>query len=57
MGSSFFPPVGVYYDYTFLGNYINHQKDKISCIPLDPVADYVYIEELIIDSVLAENAA
>ena len=35
-------PLGFYYASPFLGNYINHQKDKISFVPLDPFADYVY---------------
>ena len=46
---------GVYYDSTFLGTYINHQKDKIYYVPLNPVADYVYISYLILDSVLSEK--
>ena len=33
----------------------NHQKDKIAYIPLNPVADYVYISDLILDSILAEK--
>ena len=60
--SSLFSPVGVYSDYSFLGNYIFtrwdllyfsflgelHQspKDKITYVPLDLVADYVYISDL-----------
>ena len=48
-------PVGVYYDYTLLENYTNHQKDKIAYVPLDPVSDYVYIADLILDYVLAEK--
>ena len=28
---------------------INHQKDNISYVPLDPVADYVYIAYLILE--------
>ena len=27
----------------------NHQKDKITYVPIDPVADYVYIEYLILE--------
>ena len=38
--------MGFYYASLFLGNYINHQKDKISYILLDPVANHVYIEDL-----------
>ena len=38
--------LGVYYSYLFLGNYINHQKDNVSYVPLDPVDDYVYILDL-----------
>ena len=53
--SSVLSPVGVYYDSPFLGNYINHQKDKISYVPLNPVANYVNIADLILDSVLAEK--
>ena len=39
-------PLGFYYAYPFLGKYINHQKYKISYVPLDPVADYLYTEDL-----------
>ena len=53
--SSFLYHVGVYYASYFLGNYINHQNDKISYITLDPVDEYVYIADLILDSVLAEK--
>ena len=31
----------------------NQQKDKISYVPLDPVAGYLYIADLILDSVLS----
>ena len=34
-------PLGFYYVSPILGDYINHQKDKIAYVPLDPVADYV----------------
>ena len=39
------------YDKDFLrrdesGGFFNHQKDKFSYIPLDPVANYVYIADL-----------
>ena len=46
MAKRIFPLLGVYYAYPFLGKYINCQKDKISYIPLDPVANHVYIEDL-----------
>ena len=45
-GSSLLFPIVVYYAFPFLGNYINHQKDMIAYIPLDPVADYLYIADL-----------
>ena len=35
-----------YYAYPLLGNYINHQKEKISYIPLDSFIDYVYNTDL-----------
>ena len=35
-------PVGVYLPSTSLRNYINHQKDKITYVPLDLVDDYIY---------------
>ena len=46
-------PVGVYYASRFLGNHINDQKDKIAYVPLKLVADYVYIADLILDTLLA----
>ena len=33
----------------------NHQKDKIAYVHLNPVSDYVYIADLIPESVLAEK--
>ena len=45
-GKTNISPLGFYYAYPFLGNYINHQKDKIAYVPLDPIADYVYIEDV-----------
>ena len=33
----------------------NHQKENIAYLPLDPVADYVYIADLILDSMLSEK--
>ena len=38
--------LGFYYASPFLGNYVNHQKDKIAYVPLNSVSDYVYIEDL-----------
>ena len=38
--------LGFYYDSPFLGNYINHQKDKIAFTPINPVANYIYIADL-----------
>ena len=38
--------LGFYYASSFLGNYINNQKENISYVPLDPVSDYVYIADL-----------
>ena len=46
--SSFSFPDGVYYAYIFLGGYINQLNDKIIYVPLDPVADYVYITDLVL---------
>ena len=46
--STLISPIGVYYDSPLLGNYINHQNDKISYVTLDPVANYVYIVDLIL---------
>ena len=34
---------------------VNHQKDKFAYTPLDSVADYIYIADLILDFVLAEK--
>ena len=42
-------------NHRLLMEYCNHQKYKISYVPLDPVADYVYISDLILDSVLAQK--
>ena len=28
---------------------INHQKEKIAYVPLEPVADYTYIADLILE--------
>ena len=53
--SSLLFPVAVYYTSPFLGNYINHQKDKISYVPLDLVAEYVFKTDLILETVLAEK--
>ena len=39
-------PLEFYYTSPLLGNYTNHQKDKIAYVPLDPVSDYVYIADL-----------
>ena len=47
--------VGVYYDSPLLGNFINHQKYKNAYFTLDPISSYVYVEDLIIDSMLAEK--
>ena len=33
----------------------NNKKDKIAYVTLDPVSDYVYISDLILDSELAEK--
>ena len=41
-----FPPLVFYYAFLFLGNYINHQKENISYVPLYPVTDYVYTADL-----------
>ena len=38
--------LGFYYASLLLGNYINLQKENIAYVPLDPVADYVYIADL-----------
>ena len=38
--------LGFYYASLFLGDYINHQKDKIAYVPLNPVMDYIYIADL-----------
>ena len=54
--SSLIFPIGVYCASPLLGNYINHQKENISYVPLDPVVDDEYTVDLILDSVLAENA-
>ena len=51
--SSLLLPAGVYCDSPLLGNYINHQKENIAYIPLDPVSDHLYIADLILDSVMA----
>ena len=48
--------LGFYHASPFLRNYINHQKENISYVPLDPVVDDEYTVDLILDSVLAENA-
>ena len=45
-GEANFSLLGFYYAYPFLGNYSNHQKDKIYYIPLKSVSDYVYIADL-----------
>ena len=38
--------LGFYHASPFLRNYINHQKDKIAYVTLDPVSDYAYIADL-----------
>ena len=30
-------------------NTINHQKYKIAYVPIDPVSDYIYIADLILE--------
>ena len=47
--SSLLFPVGVYYASNFLWNYIYHQKENIAYVTLDPVVDYVYISDLILE--------
>ena len=47
--SSLFSPVGVYYTSPFLGYYTNHQKYKISYVPLNPVTDNVCIADIILE--------